>query len=87
MELKIENLTKHYGELCALDQFTATLKPGIYGILGPNGAGKSTLMNLLTDTLKRICPSSDRPRTDPLVVGHIPFQHIHPLRYTDPAGL
>ena len=53
MELKIENLTKHYGELCALDQFTATLKPGIYGILGPNGAGKSTLMNLLTDTLKR----------------------------------
>lgn len=53
MELKIENLTKHYGELCALDQFTANLKPGIYGILGPNGAGKSTLMNLLTDTLKR----------------------------------
>ena len=53
MELKIENLTKHYGELFALDQFTATLKPGIYGILGPNGAGKATLMNLLTDTLKR----------------------------------
>lgn len=53
MEIRIENLSKHYGDNCALDNFTVTLTPGIYGILGPNGAGKSTLMNLLTDTLKR----------------------------------
>lgn len=53
MEIRIEGLTKHYGDNCALDNFTVTLTPGIYGILGPNGAGKSTLMNLLTDTLKR----------------------------------
>ena len=53
MEIRIENLTKHYGATCALKDFTVTLKPGVYGLLGPNGAGKSTLMGLLTDTVKR----------------------------------
>lgn len=53
MEIEIRNLTKYYGQMCALDHFSATLRPGIYGILGPNGAGKSTLMSMLTDTLKR----------------------------------
>lgn len=53
MELRIENLTKHYGGHCALDEVTICLHPGVYGLLGPNGAGKSTLMNLLTDTVRR----------------------------------
>ena len=53
MELNIESLTKHYGDLYALGDFTVCLRPGVYGLLGPNGAGKSTLMNLLTDTVKR----------------------------------
>lgn len=53
MEIRIEGLTKHYGQSLALDSFTVTFRSGIYGILGHNGAGKSTLMNLLTDTLKR----------------------------------
>lgn len=54
MELKINNVTKTYGrgQKTALDEFTATFTPGIYGILGPNGAGKSTLMHLITDQLK-----------------------------------
>lgn len=64
MEIRIENLTKHYGSNCALKDFTVTLKPGVYGLLGPNGAGKSTLMGLLTDTVKRetgkiICEDKD----------------------------
>ncbi len=53
MEIKIDHLSKHYGSTCALDDFTITLQPGVYGLLGPNGAGKSTLMGLLTDTVKR----------------------------------
>ena len=53
MELKIEHLTKKYGEKVALRDFTYTFTPGIYGILGANGAGKSTLMNLITDNVKR----------------------------------
>ena len=47
MELRIENLTKAYGDVLALNHFTAEFTPGIYGILGPSGAGKSTFMNIL----------------------------------------
>ena len=53
MELKIEGLTKKYGEKTALKDFSYTFSSGIYGILGANGAGKSTLMNLITDNVKR----------------------------------
>lgn len=53
MELAVRDLTKKYGKKTALDSFSYTFTPGIYGILGPNGAGKSTLMGLFTDTVKR----------------------------------
>lgn len=52
MILSFNNITKSYGSNIALDNFTTTLKPGIYALLGPNGSGKSTLMNILTDNLK-----------------------------------
>lgn len=53
MELKINNINKTYkkGAVKALDNFSVTLTPGVYGLLGPNGAGKSTLMNIITDNL------------------------------------
>ena len=52
-ELIISNLNKTYkkGAVKALDNFSITLTPGVYGLLGPNGAGKSTLMNIITDNL------------------------------------
>ena len=51
--LSIKNLTKKYGSLTALDDFSYDFSGGVYGILGPNGAGKSTFLNLLTDNIKR----------------------------------
>jgi ABC-type multidrug transport system ATPase subunit len=53
MNLSLINLTKHYGNIVALDQVSVTFTPGIYGILGANGAGKSTMMKLISDNLKR----------------------------------
>lgn len=53
MELCLDSVTKKYGAKVALDGFSYTFQPGIYGILGANGAGKSTMMNLITDNLKR----------------------------------
>ena len=42
------HLTKRYGPIVAVDDFTATLQPGkITGFLGPNGAGKSTTLRML----------------------------------------
>ena len=52
MELKLENVTKKYGEKVALDGFSYTFTPGIYGILGANGAGKSTLLKIISGILK-----------------------------------
>ncbi len=46
--LKIENVTKRYGDFEALKGVTLTIGPGVFGLLGPNGAGKSTLMRILT---------------------------------------
>jgi len=53
MELQINELTKTYGTVQALNQISYTFGPGIYGILGANGAGKSTLINLITDNVSR----------------------------------
>lgn len=52
MELRLEHITKSYGDNKALDDFSAVFTEGIYGILGPNGAGKSTLMNIICTLLK-----------------------------------
>lgn len=53
MELRLTEVTKKYAEKVALDHFSYSFHPGIYGILGANGAGKSTMMNLITDNLRR----------------------------------
>ena len=49
MELALNLISKTYkkGSVKALDNFSVTLTPGVYGLLGPNGAGKSTLMSVL----------------------------------------
>jgi len=52
MILSFNKIKKSYGSNLALNQFSASLEPGIYALLGPNGSGKSTLMNILTDNLK-----------------------------------
>ena len=52
MQLTFHNISKSYGSTLALQNFSATMKPGIYALLGPNGAGKTTLMNILTDNLR-----------------------------------
>ncbi len=49
MELRIENLTKQYGTNLAVNNLSANLSCGVYGLLGANGAGKTTLMRLLCD--------------------------------------
>jgi branched-chain amino acid transport system ATP-binding protein len=47
--LEVENVTKHFGGIVALDGVSFTAEPGeIVGLIGPNGAGKTTAFNIIT---------------------------------------
>jgi len=46
--IKVENLSKHFCNVKAVDGISFSAKPGVLGFLGPNGAGKSTTMKILT---------------------------------------
>lgn len=50
--IELQNVTKLYGKVIGVNDFTLTLDPGPYGLLGPNGSGKSTLLNLITGQLR-----------------------------------
>jgi len=46
--IKVQNLTKRYGALTAVDDVSFEVAPGeVLGFLGPNGAGKTTTMRML----------------------------------------
>ena len=46
--IEIDTVTKHYGDIVAVDQMSFSAPPGrVTGFLGPNGAGKSTAMRLI----------------------------------------
>lgn len=50
--IKVEHLTKYYGDFLAVDDLSFEIDEGhVYGFLGPNGAGKSTTMNMMTGCL------------------------------------
>ena len=53
--IRLENVTRWYGNVVAINDVSYDFQPGISGILGPNGAGKSTLLHLMAGFLQ---PSS-----------------------------
>lgn len=51
--VKVEGLSKNFGNLKAVDGVTFDIKEGeVFGFLGPNGAGKTTTINMLTTILR-----------------------------------
>jgi len=51
--LEIRELSKHFGELKAVDRVSMSVEQGqIAAIIGPNGAGKTTLFNLITNSYR-----------------------------------
>jgi ABC-2 type transport system ATP-binding protein len=55
--IETTGLSKHYGQVKALDMLDLRVEPGIIGLVGANGAGKSTLIKIL---LGVIAPTSGR---------------------------
>ncbi len=52
MEIRLEHLTKRFGEQAAVDDVGFRAGVGVTGFLGPNGAGKSTTMRMITGFLE-----------------------------------
>ena len=52
--LSVNNLTKKFGYLTAVDDLSFTIEKGtVYGILGPNGSGKSTTLGVVLNVVNR----------------------------------
>jgi ABC-2 type transport system ATP-binding protein len=83
--VKIEGITKYYGQQKALDNVSLSINKGeVVGLLGPNGAGKSTLMKILTTVIP---PSSGTARVNGLDVQEQSLEirkHIGYLPETNP---
>ena len=66
--IKVEGLTKRYGDVTAIEDISFQVKKGeIVGFLGPNGAGKTTTMRIITGFM----PATDGTVT---VSGHDIFE-------------
>jgi len=51
--IRLENLSKHYGRLAAVDSLNLEVRRGeIFGFLGPNGAGKTTTIRVMMGILR-----------------------------------
>lgn len=51
--LKVENVTKYYGDVLAVDDLSFTINDGeIFGLLGVNGAGKTTTFRMIMSLLE-----------------------------------
>ncbi len=81
--IKVEHLTKKYGEVLALDDLSFEIEEGqVYGFLGPNGAGKSTTMNIMTGCLSATAGSVtigghdvfEEPDAAKRLIGYLPEQ-------------
>jgi ABC-2 type transport system ATP-binding protein len=72
--VKVENLSKAFGKLKAVDNVSFEVKMGeIFGFVGPNGAGKTTTINMLTTLMK---PSSGNA----VVCGYDIFKDANEVR-------
>lgn len=79
MKIEFCKVTKCYGKnFIALDKFSATLYPGIYGLLGANGAGKTTLINILVGLLPR---TSGTILIDGVPISKVGTRYLNELGY------
>lgn len=79
--IRVEHLSRWYGEVIGLNDISVDIGPGITGLLGPNGAGKSSLLRVLSGELR---PSSGRVT----VMGESPFANprLHRMLGYCPEG-
>lgn len=72
--IRLDNLTKHYGDVVAVDHLTFDVRPGVVtGFLGPNGSGKSTTMRMILGL--------DFPTSGSVTIDDVAYRSLnYPLR-------
>lgn len=69
--VKVEAVSRWFGQKVAVSEFTAGFGPGVTGLLGPNGAGKTTLLRVVTGLMRpsegNVTILGSDPRADPSV--------------------
>ena len=82
MKLQMVNVTRKFGDFCAVDDLNLTITNGVYGLLGVNGAGKTTLMRMICTLLpptsgKILCDGKDIFKMDGEyrnLLGYLPLE-------------
>jgi ABC-2 type transport system ATP-binding protein len=83
--IRVEKLTKKYGDFTAVDEISFEVKQGqIFAFLGPNGAGKTTTIKMLTTLLT---PTRGRIEVDGLdpAVNAIAVRRSFGIVFQDPS--
>jgi zinc transport system ATP-binding protein len=89
--IKVDNVSVHYEQICALEQIHLTISEGDFlGIIGPNGGGKTTLLKVILGLIK---PSAGRiiyanpPLKGKPFLGYVPqfsrFDKHFPINVTE----
>ena len=77
--LQIENLTRRFGGVTAVDALTLAVNEGeLVSIIGPNGAGKTTVFNIVTGLL---APDAGRVTFDGRDITGLPAEQLAPLGF------
>ncbi len=98
--LKYKRISKHYGNVIALNDVTVDFPPGkIHALLGPNGSGKSTMIKMAIGLVKpdsgRVLVDGIDPISDPvkarMIVGYSPeeiviYESLTPAEYISFLG-
>jgi ABC-2 type transport system ATP-binding protein len=70
--VELDQVSRWYGNIVAVNDVTLTVGPGVTGLLGPNGAGKSTILHMIAGLLP--------PSRGAVTVLGEPSWHNTPLR-------
>jgi len=89
LAISVEGVSKHFGEVEALDGVTLDVPRGsIFGLVGPNGAGKTTLIRILVGALRADSGAVQVQGVDPFtekrrVRAHVGYMPQAPVLYGD----
>ena len=83
--IKVDGVSKWFGNVVAVSDISFDVRPGITGLLGPNGAGKTTLLRLIcglaSSSEGSVTVFGNPARSDPSMYGRIGVMREHEAVY------